>query len=218
MLKSTVPQAQQSSISIAQLLCPIILAEANMVQLSAAITALALAVSSVEASCYSSGNPAGVRNFSGITGGGRSEERNHVKNMCKGYTDGSGFHRGALQDVSVQSVRQRSFQPANHFLPKTYFKGHNESPLPATVCVNLNDNKKLIVQVTNMQDNGRNLSQDECNGALDSEVFNCFWGGESIKWGWKFRSVLSSGPNCNCAGLESMLIGICRANNEGGRC
>jgi hypothetical protein len=72
-------------------------------------------------------------------------------------------------------------------LRKTHFKGHNESPLPATVCVNLNDGKKLIVQVTNMQDNGRNLSQDDCNGGLDSEVFNCLWGGESIKWGWKFR-------------------------------
>jgi hypothetical protein len=82
----------------------------------------------------------------------------------------------------------------------------------------MSDNRKLIVQVTNMQDNGRNLPQDDCNGGLDSEVFNCFWGGESIKWGWKFRSVLSSDPNCNCAGLESMLIGMCRANDEVGRC
>jgi hypothetical protein len=189
-----------------------------MVKVSSAIAALALAVSSVEAGCYGFGGPAGGASFSGFTGGGRSEERNHVKNMCKGYTDGNGYHRGALQDVSVQSVQQRSIQPANRFLRKTYFKGHNESPLPATVCVNLNDNRKLIVQVTNMQDNGRNLSQDDCNGGLDSEVFNCFWGGESIKWGWKFRSVLSCDTNCSRAGLVSMLIGICRANDESGRC
>jgi hypothetical protein len=86
-----------------QLLHPIILTEADMVQLSSAIAALALAVSSVEAGCYGASDAS----FSGFTGGGRSEERNHVKNMCKGYTDGSGYHRGALQDVSVKSSRQR---------------------------------------------------------------------------------------------------------------
>lgn len=66
-----------------------------MVQLSSVLTALALAVSSVEAGCYGASDAS----WSAFTGGGRTEERNHVRNMCKGYTDGSGFHRGALQDV-----------------------------------------------------------------------------------------------------------------------
>jgi hypothetical protein len=75
-------------------------------------------------------------------------------------------------------------------LQKVYFKSHSESPYPATVCVNLLDNVKLIAQVTNTWDSGRTLSPDECNAGLDSEVFNCFFGGESTKNGWIFRSVL----------------------------
>jgi hypothetical protein len=189
-----------------------------MVQLSSAIAALALAVSSVEAlalaapsfelRCYGLNGPSqDSTSFSSWAGEGRSEERNHVKNMCKGYSDGNGYHRGALQDVSAQSVRQRPTLPANLFLRKTYFKGYNESPLPATVCVNMNDDRKLIVQVTNEQDNGRNLSQDNCLIGLDNIVLHCFFGSESIKWGWKFRSVLSSDTGCGRAGLKSMLIG-----------
>jgi hypothetical protein len=90
-----------------QLLHPIILTEADMVQLSSAIAALALAVSSVEAlalaapsfelRCYGLNGPSqDSTSFSSWAGEGRSEERNHVKNMCKGYSDGNGYHRGAL--------------------------------------------------------------------------------------------------------------------------
>lgn len=66
-----------------------------MVQISSIITALALAVTSVEAGCYGLSSAG----WSATLGKDRHEERDHVRNMCRGYTDGSGFHRGALQDV-----------------------------------------------------------------------------------------------------------------------
>jgi hypothetical protein len=63
-----------------------------MLHLSPILAALALAVSSVEAGCYG---------FSTAWSDwyDRSEERNHVTNMCRGYTNNNGDQRGALQDV-----------------------------------------------------------------------------------------------------------------------
>ena len=72
----------------------------KMLQLPSFLAALALAVSSVEAGCYGSG-----ANWSSWVGGERKDERAHVRNMCKGYTDGSGYHQGALQDVRAQLCR-----------------------------------------------------------------------------------------------------------------
>lgn len=101
---------------------------------------------------------------------------------------------------------------------KTYFRPHNQSPNPATVCVNLNDGKKLIAQVTNMWDSERTLTPDECNGGLDSEVFNCLWGGESTKNGWKFRSVINSLFELQPHFSEPILTNVLRADPEQGRC
>jgi hypothetical protein len=72
-----------------------------MVQFSSAVAALVLAASSAEAMCYNPLKTSGFRSFSGVTGGGRYKERNHVTNMCKGYTNGSVYHRDALQGVCV---------------------------------------------------------------------------------------------------------------------
>lgn len=67
----------------------------NMVHIGSVVAALALAFTSVEAGCYGISNAG----FSATLGKDRHEEHDHVRNMCRGYTDGSGFHRGALQDV-----------------------------------------------------------------------------------------------------------------------
>lgn len=66
-----------------------------MVQFTSVLAALALAITSAEAGCYGASNAW----WSATLGKDRTEERDHVRNMCRGYTDGSGFHRGALQDV-----------------------------------------------------------------------------------------------------------------------
>jgi hypothetical protein len=52
-------------------------------------------------------------------------------------------------------------------------------------------------------DSDRNLTPDECNGGLDSEGFNCLWGGESLKNGWIYRSVSPCGHNHDLAVLEA---------------
>jgi len=47
--------------------------------------------------------------------------------------------------------------------------------------------KKIILQVTNLQNYGRTLTSTECADGLLSEVYNCGSGSQSDKWGWRFR-------------------------------
>ena len=94
---------------------------------------------------------------------------------------------------------------ASPTLPHRSADHSSESNLPATVCINANTNKvggyHMILQVTNLQNNGRNLRQTECENGLMSEINSCPPGGQSDKWGWKFRYVkLTSdlGAKCLC--------------------
>jgi hypothetical protein len=47
----------------------------------------------------------------------------------------------------------------------------------------------MIMQITNLRNEGRTLSQDDCYNGLGGEIWNCESGGESDKWGWYFRLV-----------------------------
>lgn len=47
----------------------------------------------------------------------------------------------------------------------------------------------MIMQITNLRNEGRTLSQDECYNGLGGEIWNCESGGESDKWGWYFRLI-----------------------------
>ncbi|KAI5361017.1 hypothetical protein Slin15195_G089270 [Septoria linicola] len=89
--------------------------------------------------------------------------KQHIYNMCHGYSG----NRGALQD--------------------TWFKGYNESPYPASVCVNLEPfNRRLNVEVTNQWNSGRTLSQQACANNL-IEMTGCLWGGIVTKNGFQFK-------------------------------
>ncbi|KAL2073170.1 hypothetical protein VTL71DRAFT_10494 [Oculimacula yallundae] len=141
-----------------------------LISLKTVVVPLLLSVTAVDARCYGTGPQ---WNWSV----GRSTAQQHVKNACHGWWNGNKFEKGALQD--------------------TYFKPNSESPNPATVCVNAVTNKvggyHMVMQVTNYQNTGRTLSQKECEDGLISEVNSCEAGGESDKWGWKFRADVEYG-------------------------
>ena len=152
----------------------------NMVPFTHIIAATALAFSaSVQATCYGSGQSYCEDN--------KAEERQHVYNMCNGYSG----NRGALQNVRIlHSLVTLSISSSPWSLIvwlQVYFRPHNESPNPATVCVNTACGQKIVVQVTNLWDSGRNLSPSECYNGLVPEVDGCWFGGESDKNGWRFR-------------------------------
>lgn len=91
-------------------------------------------------------------------------------------------------------VQVKLVRVASPSLPCSSTDHSSESSLPATVCINAKTNKvggyHMILQVTNLQNNGRNLPQTDCENGLMSEVNSCPAGGQSDKWGWKFRYVM----------------------------
>ncbi|KAK0105662.1 hypothetical protein ONS95_004189 [Cadophora gregata] len=129
------------------------------------VVPLLLSITGVQAGYYSVGEQWGWT-F------GYETARQHVRNACHGYWEGSQFKNGAFQD--------------------TWFKSNSESSLPATVCINAVTNKvggyHMVLQITNLQNNARTLSQTDCENGLMSEIDSCPAGGQSDKWGWRFRS------------------------------
>lgn len=117
--------------------------------------------------------------------------------------------------VQVEFVRVASFS-----LPPTSIDHSSESSQPATVCINAVTQKAggyhMILQITNLQNNGRTLSQTDCENGLISEIDNCPAGGQSDKWGWRFRYVDSRfrlGAKLSCwqlsiTALIQILVGV----------
>ncbi|PSK33620.1 hypothetical protein B9Z65_7507 [Elsinoe australis] len=90
----------------------------------------------------------------------------HITNACWGYMDGNTPRSGALQNL--------------------WFNKNNG--LPATVCVNTGCNKKLVMQVWNLQGGGRYLSGQDCQGLLRPPL-QCQTGGTNEEKGWRFRAA-----------------------------
>lgn len=69
-----------------------------------------------------------------------------------------------------------------------YFKSWNASPYPAYVCVNLLENKKLVVNVQYFGDQPAYLRPEQCNQWAIRDV-ECIRGGTTRHGVWQFKYV-----------------------------